>query len=1343
MAFKLDSYSGFLLILITFMMLGNLSAWQQTIYYDSLSFQESSDEISHQIVPSSERNVQTRDFSMTKNTLPKLKQASNELVPTMQNSTQVHSNTNARSLSEIKANQLACDKTGNVTINLWENSLAQICGTLAGQNGDPWENSQIEFRRFGYATIVTQTDSSGFYTFSVVHSLNDLGQYNYSIYFEQLDNSELGLPPGIPVARPSRELKFGWIIIREQVEVVIEPFNAANNKLPINENYGYVVTLSFVSTGELFNHEQNLQNVSPEYSKLDKLNISFDEIYMIENEVSSPSDISTELHLKNQNLKQSSFTLNTNSGEHQVPVTIDFHVQIGKKSPYEPYIDLPTNPIILAPQLLIEQNYLFLVDFQVDDWILTVANQSSRSFDRENTPVNISGRLYNPQVSPLLLTNVDVKITYLYSPQTGSEIIDLITLKTSSSGEFYYDSFSLNKTFLPLVTVPLQFFVTLDPDNTKDYLQQSLTQQEKMHSVNIKLRANINKLVVHPLKNTTEIYHWKGDTLVVSGNVSYEEGKAASNVKLDVIVVGQNTQVSISTLTQSNGNFEVGISDAQLNSLNQSIDAFFVNVTVINPQTNSSNFYSPNQLSKKSELINVIFDIFLNVEDYVTDSSLQDSTVSNAFFNSTFMKFVSNPNAHWGINLTDSTKTRLPAGYFLQLSESLINGSNEVLINTYAISLLTTNTSTNFNVSLHDYATLHKNTTNFNFFGIGFKYTFSITRDFGVILSSQYVYQKIYTIWGPDNEVPEFNITSLAITGDETTGYNKTITVSIHENTQLDNIKNVTLRWRYSDNNFVQNSSDAIFTSEFQTELLNHTSRELSFTFPYRAIDDHGRWVEFQLTIFDYAGRGVYQNGTTAPAPGLGFPDPLQSLHSMYMANDLVSIRDLDAPRINGNNLNDNSTLANDVFLCINILQCQKTSDTSNVVPFQANITLEVSTFEDLSGVKYAQVISRTRMIDLNTGLNITGWSEVILNMTLSQGIYQARLNASLLTYEYETDFKFRVADFVGNIAESYFVSNALNFTLRVVDITLPEVQQIIYGSSDKNDITIRPGFNNMPPTYNVKHNENITFLFTLQDIQGSGIINYTILYTYTNTSGQILNFLYSESFSTAVEILTLNLTLPIQYRVNDIIEWTAIVYDRAGNKLTANQANPLRILIIDGTLTSSTNSTMTTSQPLQIQDSLNSLIPFVIIVAFVIGMLVLFLGLKRKVIVAYFKNYRKKRTIVRSIHEQIAKLAKFEENQDYIGAIFFAWKILVAIGVSLYNLPRKDSDTNTEHIQQLSKKAPAMAFQFSVLRDKLDKAKYSTIIPDKEDYMEIINTFKQIADYVKDVELIEDDPDN
>ena len=1241
------------------------------------------------------------------------------------------------------------DGTGSVTPNI--NNFV-LTGDVSN---DYWDGETVIFIREGYVNNSYVTGSQGEIIISnLTYTETDLGSFNYSIYFP-------GAPPkiqGFPPTRTEKVVATGVITIT--ADVVLSPVSRLpdQNQISPNNSYSYSYSLS-LAHGTAFNPAT--------FSVLDEFNHPvtttalagvFNETYT--NELGNPDpliDLTSRINSQNVAFTGNQVTVASNSGTQtiQTKINLDFSL-VGINSSIEKYVTFTQKTASVTPVYTVVVEYVFSTHYYLKTKEITTVNQASETFYRNGTNMIINGSLTNPVVNQTLLENVEVGISILYTPITGGTLTQIQLTKTGVGGFFTY-SINLNNTFFEFVENSLTVSVRLDPNDLLAATQlQNMVTAAKQSSRTIGFRADITNMTVSTITTTDTIFISENQGLGFSGKLSYDNN-ASRNVggqTVTISLVGGSSFENITAITASNGQFSLTIPGSTLSGLDANRGTFSIYAWIGDITSANKRYYNPANLTSVIQKFNISSAVTLQVSTNIFGDSFDGSNIWDKLNNTMYERYT-NGTANYNITISDQIG-RSPLGFILVVRERVYypNGSTSI-DNTYTLTLNKTNIIlylSNFSSVLASVAGLGWDNP-FNFKDSRFEYRFSIQDSQGTVVSSATALLERFKIFGPDNEAPTLDMGSVTQQDPNEQPVSVTIGVNITASTKFDNINNVTVYWRYSENNFVDVVGDATFVTAYNVSLTtyNSTTGLFEFTIPFRNSGDNGRWVEYFFIVYDLAGHGLDLNGVTQNPSNYSYPDPNLSLFTSYSINVAkFKLGDSTPPLLNGNPISQSSSFGQNVYVCQNDVCVPLVSFTGEIGD-NATVRIEVRGVTDANAIQNVTLYySYWHYFPGND--TYSEFTNVTVLMTPVGSTYMYNFTKNFFDYNLKLDFEVKVYDSVGNSDSSGNASSFLAnpFAFSVDDTTKPVIQgtELPFVNDNTDARVARPGLNQAPPAYEFFSNESLSVVLNVTDFGGLGIRNVTITWQYLNSTGQTVlqgNSTVLYDYGTQTVLFTYNFT---GYLINQTIVYQFTITDWGNNKISPNGAYTFTSIEFpvpepvtstttivstgtDGNTTLITsvvtlNSTSSTSAPNQ--PSNNS---FWILFGFVSVFLILLFINRFNNIKEYFLRARRESQIKSSMESRIDLIRKYGTDGEYKKAVLEIWKATQTLGAEGLQAPQRFNQTVRDYIDIIERVSSIERDMLETLAFSFEKAKYGQEQVTADDYLDALEALNVAIDTV------------
>ncbi len=1286
--------------------------------FTTIAFQESA-----RIIHSSKTNIPTNLTSHSHNSKSSIilsQPGLNSEVPTKSNeeiTTNMNQNKNNIQNYDFKLQSLPKQKTGFKTLAV-QNYKTQI-GVQLNINGvlkssapnDYWVGETVILIREGYANQSVVTGSGGTFNFALTYTVADIGAHNYSVYFG--GNPSLFRLPGT--------VKSGVITVFDVITLKITTDQLVTT-VPPNTPYNILITLEHSDTSPFNPATFTYQNEFNTVVSTSAITYSLSEVYTPV--TTGTANTATQASASNVPFSSSSISIASNTGSQTVSINIAETVSLANYLAFLPYLEFNsetnlTSPVISNKTVLtVDVNYVF----GLSTTVAAVAFDPIKRYQRANQLVNFTGTLtVSGGVSPTTLVGVQYKVTMVYNSLT---LVNQLG-KTDSNGKFNF-KFNLNTSTYNDVTKDI--VITFEMNSNNNATIAGVT--PKTITQTIKLQGSVQTLTVtSTIPSTTSTYLTVGSQFTITGSVTDSAANPANLVGISIFINDSNLLNVQLIKTQSNslGQFSVTVT---LLSYTTGTGTFNVVIKVDNPLTTNDQWLNPLGLSNSYGS----FD-YTNNPQFVTQKALgyQMNGINTPIFNITFNGLLTSPTANISLTVRDAFN-RAPLGYYIQIGETIIfynsvkNGGNQI-VNATNNGVFTLPLSTITQI-LNPSGINKDRLTNFE--GDGFVFTAKLLDPSLAVLATV---TKQFTLFGPDHSKPNFDLTKLLISGDNGSPNSVTISISFLSFTlTADNMRNVTIYYRYSSNYLINSPINATFSGSFtKATMINDTTNAVfTYTVPFRGVTDNGRWVEFYFIAYDLAGNGLNLDGTTRRPPAYD-PKVTNIADSRSLPQWNQTTRPRGPASTNGLmiKMGDSSVTPVDIKTAVQVNSTQLgiyigtvTNGSKLFVVFNAPA--------DATGISFVEIQYRTRLIDPITRFNTTSWGQLsIVNMTnIGGNQFQFEFNSSLLQFLVEVDYRFRYGDTVGNKALTDFVSKVFSGSTTihnpiVVDTSLPVVTTPIIKNQFGQAFPISPRPLNNATFYELWDNETVSISFNASDLfsSGIGLVNVTLVFTYANGSQIIIETTLFKSTSIGKNAFVTEVyTIPLkEYAVNATIQWSFKVQDKFGNTVNVNAGGAKFVIsafpqIPSGTVITTQTTFVSNGQTftanITLTTNLSNVNPqsqsfLFIVAAFIFGLGVLILYYRRHSLIERYRRRQREKLLTSRLADITDDIRRLANQGNYRESILLIWQALERAGKEVLQVPRKYNMSVRMYVAQIGSITSVDVIVLNILAYKFEKAKY------------------------------------
>lgn len=1214
-----------------------------------------------------------------------------------------------------------------------------ISGILQDGVGNKWTFANVELYldkvHDGVWSQQVQTDGSGGYSFSIPYVYGDIGAHTYQVYFPN-DEADPFRLPGV--------VKYGDIKVKDTVTPTTI---AVPGAVGVGQSFTVSYTLKNGTGGDL--DTNSLKGL-----KVDFITTSDSTDPVHSNPIATNTSISFSAGT-------ASITLTAPIANLDYSLTVSITLSSGViDDPDFTYVDLTTAADSIIVPVAAQLGYTHSVT------IGGSALNTNTFYPRDGSTILISGNLNNYS-NPISNSGILYNIAISGGGYTGTDI----TGSTNSNGDF---SGSVNLTTGNFTNPSTDIVFTVTFPGSTNINPSSSVDTIKLSGVIGSITSNTNPAPDGSGQIQNIMYWPSGDNSIgITGTVKDVDGNNIDNLQVNI---------RVNNKTQPNQP-DVGITTNYIDSVFTSSGSF--SYTLIIPQVAATPWLTinititatqkwSNPTSLTSEPSSFMYLRTANILRTVQQnrSGVMVGVVAGtnifSYLNDTFDNEVTVDGEGYKINVTDNLARTL-YGINIVATLSIINPSG-----TTVESLIIINTSVNgsnlgivtFNYA--DFATL----TNYLNSIIHKNYKFRVDITIGAgnnnLSSTQYVEE--FIIYGPDEIAPAIqNVSTLGAN----TGQADNIIVFVKLNfafSALDNIRNVTLYYRLSDNTGADVIGDAIFTASYSAVAMGYypTLLNYNYTIPFAG---HGIWVEYYVIVYDLAGYGLNFDGTTNYPLGYGWDTSISHTDNYRSTQNPDQLKMGDTSIYNINIETD--IKINDIIVT-----------SSQNITKDGNIKIAVL-LENNEVNNYDKVILyyNTSVYDPFTGQWSSSISLSFVTMTLN-GFDGAFLN---YVYTFDTtgwewftelDYSVLINDTVGNTYQTPFISAYKKSTLTtakttwVYDEENPNVVQnttifdnIVKQLGDLNDDSVF-NYNGDTKIYNfVNFTDTISFTYAISDT-GSGIhtiylVIWNVTYNLDGTSSYTVyqNTTYVQNGLQAIDNFGLNAigdpvgsTVNIKFNIPSIfinsfnnVSWTLYSIDNA-NHLTifndVNNTNTMRLNFIAPEpkiiITTDTDGNTITLDPngntISIDSNGNTIIltpgsernnVIWMILGFIGGLVLLIFYYQRHNITEIMARRRRANIAEGTLKDLQNEIERLKAEGKYRRAVELIWDGFEQAGREITETPRKYNQTASEYTTFLSDITPVELETLRIISDVYEKVRYSKLVPSVDELADAISAFE------------------
>ncbi len=1193
-----------------------------------------------------------------------------------------------------------------------------ITGVLQDAFGNKWSNEIVYLYVDTVHVDNATTDANGVYTFLLTFTVADLGLHDYRVYFPNLTNNPL---------RTAGDAKYGSYHVKQNVVVT-----SYLDRTVVTPTQNYNITVTAIA--------DNGTDIDP--NSAGGLGVNYAITY----------DVNTQTESIDRSFSGGKAELIHSYIDPAATKNDQIHVTISMTGTanFPNYIFTITPPA--TRDIFVSVEIAFSMDQKING---ATINPNTRYY-RSGQTIFINGTLSAQNSSLIVNKAFDISIT----GGGFSKSNPIYSGVTNTTGEFQYQ-FNLNVTAFPDPTTDITVTVAFATTST-------ITPQQRQFTIKMKediatIDGVTTDISLNGTQHSTDAFFPQSGSITIQGHVTDVNSANAKQAEVmiqfndkDTVNIpwaghGNLVGSEVYAITDSSGNFVVSFT---VPDFGVSFPWITVNITL---SANNEIWQNPNNVSVEP----FTFKYFRSIQTFVTeDSSGSNTTINNGdsnvydVFNETFYTYTSPvqaTGAEYYITIQDEY-ARIAPGISVTVNILGYNAAGTALISytlNYIVEEGVGKNNGQFMVSFNNLRNDSDFTQLINSEGSYFVFKIIIANDNNGIATETRT--ETFYSYGPDDTPP--SIYNVATTGaDSGKEDNITITVTLdYTRSKVDNIRNVTLYYRYSDN-LVANESDAVFTSAYT--VISMTYDPVTQKFGYTILfNGHGRWVQWYIIAFDLAGYGLDQYGNTV-APG-SYPnyDNSKTLTDNYGSET--------SPQISKMGDTDIGTpdLTTDLYINNKVITESTNQTLGNDILIQLNLPTDMSGYDYVQiyikfiywAPLYSEIINQTGWYIFN----MTGGLEVVINGVLKvQYAYIISGNNGNITWFTQLDYYFNYTDNAGNNAYTSSILQLIDSQGANIPDTWVDDEEAPTGNFNNTAFNYpKAGRDNIVDnqTYVAYTNETslVRIIYNVTDT-GSGLyyINATIFGTFDN--GTITK--YNITFVDAGEIVyttlglnapvgsfyIVNFTIPESFFVDGaLVTWEVYVYDRAGhltvfnrrvdNGVSLNINNPPVISkppndssIIVTTDESGNVITITTTT----QKSNNIIW---IIIGFILGLSLLVLYYQRRNIMEYFARGKRKKQVEEKLSSVFDEINRLGTEGKYRKAILLTWKALEEISDTVIHAGRKFNQTAQEYAAYLSTVTIIESETLFTLSEIFEKARYGKEEPTLDDWDDAVKAL-QIA---------------
>ena len=1218
---------------------------------------------------------------------------------------------NSLNTNGINQNPIPTVNAADVTVDF--NDTYTINGILQGSGGDAWGGETVTLHRNAGPTLAsTTTAGDGSYSFLLSFTSADIGQWTYTVEFAG------NLP-----FRKAGTVDTVVIQVTDPVDITV---TVDKTNVGSTDVYTYTVTANSLSGNPV----------------ADGIQIAYSETYS----VSNGHETSGTFVLSGGTDQYSWFYGDTTEMQNQAVTESTINLGLTfLSSPSANYrIAIGT-----APKITVTVAYNFALTPYLNG---TQYMESATRYFRynQNITMHLNVSSFGSDSPAVVAANIGGKPYTVVITGGGNTFGASLNGNLDGNGQADV-TFFINSTSFPTLTSNTVVNVVVTVSGVSNLLQNSA-------SFNINLKEYLNNIAASTNIVASQFYYPGGSSITISGTVKDRLNNPAVSVPLVVrlrngvynpVNVTLETKQYSAILTNSTGGFKFIISNFDFGlTPNQNM---YLNITV-GTLTGTSWVTYPNNAGMTVELAN--FKYFLTTQQFFYVS--YDGTIPNeiAFTSAAYNIF----NGSLADLMTNGSYVKIR---LLDQFGRIPNGLNVTFVGPNSYSFIdTVNDVTNKGNFTRTFAQMFTNVADLSFPNAGISFTLTLYSSSNAPTLQSSI-SKTLTTYGPDHIAPV--LTTPTITGSGT-GFPDPINIQISVSGNLlakQNIRNVTIYYRLSDNLV---DSGPIFTSPYTPGLFTYSSGtgNANYTIPF---DNHGRWVDFYITAFDWAGNGTYADGTTA--------NP-----SLYpLAGDESNTVSTTPQQVKMGDTTVDMTWANDLPSKVYINnQISNTAAGTNITLGQS-VQIDVYIPPDNGPKAWAAITLHWKVITYNkygnllsnpSTFNQNNMTQIGINTVTTpiSGSYRFQFiidSGNFTAYFMKVDFYFEVIDIFNNRASTSDISNSVGFkqtevteTIQPTSTTPKLTQSVTHSNVTATQPEVWNDAETAYITYNVTDSQSgintikVVIYYTLEDgtllqvsllivnngtisIPGAGSTLDTPLAAYNATIG---------NQGTLVNVTTDGTTYYIGILLdfngiyaNTTVSYDVLITDFSGNIRSVNDQNnqPLSffvnnpiaipssnvnvvtsetvITIVTTDSNGNTITIVTTSQILSTSfgqgssgNSSNAALVILLFTALVVGIT---LWYQRHNIMETFARRARARKVRGTLSELTDEIKRLGAEGQYRKAILLTWEALERVSREIVQAPRAYNQTAREYASFLSTVTIVDRETLLTLSSSFEAAKY------------------------------------
>ncbi|MHA2253073.1 MAG: DUF4129 domain-containing protein, partial [Candidatus Kariarchaeaceae archaeon] len=616
------------------------------------------------------------------------------------------------------------------------------------------------------------------------------------------------------------------------------------------------------------------------------------------------------------------------------------------------------------------------------------------------------------------------------------------------------------------------------------------------------------------------------------------------------------------------------------------------------------------------------------------------------------------------------------------------------------------------------------------------------------------------------------------------------VTLDEAQSSSTHNIRNVTIFYRFSDDDHIDLVDDAVFTDQFTPEVMEYEGLigfTYNFTLPFQ---EHGVWVEYYVIVYDYAGHGLDAAGVTFSATNpYGGTDLPPGYDTDFARTDSKFLGNPHKDKMGDTFVNELDPLDDFVFIESESKPWESVKTVGNFTQGE-NLTIYLDLVPDVSGVYTNVSINwRIRTYDLDTAsfLPFSDWTygnmsfvNTILRNSVTYQRYEYLITADQLDWFTQLDYYFNVTDSADNSigTETILIQSSTSGS---------QIETWVEDEIDPSE-TSSPDFGEYPKderdntgdVFEVWNNETASVTQNVTDYE-IGIDSVVITYycydeqgaNTTSTLELVENGIEISSGNSIAPGENYNTTIPFDFAGlanGSSVSYEITVMDKAGNTEIINDQNLpnakafnvfiapepeeditevestvtediTSTFVINGTTYTSTYTSGQVIGEVSEEDSSNALI---IVLGFIGGLTVLILYYQRHNIGEIIARRRRRTRVQGTLQELTGEIQRLGAEGKYKRAILLTWEALERVAREIIQAPRRYNQTAREFAAYLSTITIVDRETLITLSASYEAAKYGKENPTHDDWDDAVKaldiTVRTIIESGARVQFEEDD---